>query len=187
MRQGEDAEGFHIFEPANGEAKRDGEEDRRLAEEGLVEVDETGAARGVDDVGERVADHGGAAVDLLSLGEVEALHPHPPRDDGGVEETVLVVDGGAILERLAVDNLGVDDGVPVGLAAGELELGEVPGAVLPAGIGPLLGAIREESASLGGGAGGLAGSLVAIEGASAVESLVEDQAAGTGCPEAFEG
>ena len=107
---------------------------------------------------------------------MEALDPHPPRHDGGVEDTILVVHGGAVLERLAVDNLGVDHGVPVGLAVSLLELVEVPGAVHPAGVGPHrvgVGRAVRRGGGGGGGAGGgagvLAGRLVALEGTAALE------------------
>eukprot|EP00982_Pelagococcus_subviridis_P011781 31118-Pelagococcus_subviridis.AAC.3 len=82
------------------------------------------------------------------------------------------------IERaFAVDNLRVDDRVPVRLAVSELELGEVPRPVDPSRVGPHrvvgVGGARRRGGRRGGGARGgarvLAGSLFALERAAALE------------------
>ena len=162
-------EGINVLKGAEEGDEEDRREYRSLAQERVVQVDETGTASGVDEVRERVANHSRTAVRLLRFGKVETAHPDRPRDNGRVEETIFIVHGRHVFQHLTVDDFRINHGIPVGLASRVLELFEVPVTVNPAGILPLRLFAAEDGASHGGGAGSLAESLFAFEGTTSLE------------------
>mmetsp|Transcript_12223 Transcript_12223/g.30087 ORF Transcript_12223/g.30087 Transcript_12223/m.30087 type:complete len:268 (+) Transcript_12223:356-1159(+) len=105
--------------------------------------------------GGHVPDHRRAAVELLGLREVEALHPGPPGDLGRVEGHVVGRGGRELVgdHHLPPRDLGVDDGVPVDLLVLPDELGLVPRPLLPPVVDELPVLDREDGPGAGAGAG----------------------------------
>lgn len=129
---------------------KDGQVQHELAQEAFLLVQDADTGCLVDQERGDVAEHGGAAVELLGFWEVEAAHPHIPRmgrcgcgcgcgcthwwllehcsvpgDFGGVKGDGLVVGGrdGGVFQQAAALHLCIDHGVPVGLAIGALDDG----------------------------------------------------------------
>jgi hypothetical protein len=156
-------EGIEVLQRADKRDEENGSEDGSLAQERVVQVNKTRPARSINEVSERVANHGSATVRLFRLRKVESAHPHVPRDNGGIEEAIFIVHRRVVLQHLAVNNFGIDHSIPVDFALGVLELIKVPVTVDPARVLPRRLGAGEDFTGDGGGAGSLAKSLLTLE------------------------
>ena len=100
---------------------------------------------------------------------MESAHPHLPRHNGGIEETVFIIDGRVVLQHLAVHDFCVDHGIPVNFASCVLEHVEVPVTVLPTRILPLGLFTGEDRTSHGRGARSLTERFFTLQRAASFE------------------